>query len=61
MIECRFYFFGRGSKDVMACLAEMSLAWQPIHRSESVIDRLKSQLSIKNGNANSGGTKQGSQ
>lgn len=61
MLECRRYFCGRTSKDVMNCFANMGWGCDPVHRSESVIYCLESQLPIANGKANSGGTKQSGQ
>ena len=58
MLECRFYSCSRASKDVINGLANMGLGWNPVHRSESIINRPESQLPITNGDANRGGTKQ---
>jgi hypothetical protein len=61
MLECRCYSCSRTSKDVINGFANMGLGWDPVHRSESIINRPESQLPITNGDANRGGTKQSGQ
>jgi len=61
MLEGKRYSGGRTSKDVMECFANMGFGREPVHRSESAIYGLESQLPITNGKAYSRGTKQSGQ